>query len=1048
MPDARLVVSVRDAAGRAVTRATVRMRPTAESEASADELESAGGGAFAATVAPGEYELVVVPQGRGLSAETRILSVGPGVTSVEVTVGREGQPYYYAAGERVHFESDDNAFLLTTRGDRAATTVSTILKRRNLRFDEVPALTDDAGSAARDSSFVAVRLPRGQTVESAGELIGELVEYLERRQLKAIPALIVRRGELTIEGLTNELVVRFEDSVTIEEASEIAKQVGLEITRRVTYAGNAYVLRRPGGPSYELLAQAEELMRAHPVRYAEPNLLLRLERDQFTPNDTLWANLTHLPLINCDDAWQTLGAIDVNARGGSSAITIAVFDPDGVAPNHPELTGNLTDGTAKLVTSFNFNAMAAQTAAALGGDHGTQCAGSATATFNNARGIAGVAPNCHLIGARIPSPATGIEMADAFIWAAGFNTGAPAGFPAVPARPADVISNSWGVQNAALSSALRDCFDFLTVYGRGGRGCVVTFSTGNLGHVQFSNVRRFAAYERNLAVGASIDTAPTSPVNSFHQDPNGNTMNIAVAVDTRALYSPFGPEMDIVAPSHTAYAAVTGALIDPITSTVRVGTGALNGCAPPAPACNDYAATFGGTSHASPTVAGAAALVLSVDPSLSWVEVRAILRRTAALIDAAQANAIGAWADTDGDGVVDFSQWYGFGRLDVDAAVRAARDGLLAADIVVRENVADTGAVPSGGWHAHSPDIWVRRTDDPIPALAYGSEPPHQSPRRGQDNFVFCRVRNVGTTASNDVFVRAMITHFPGFEFRYPQEFMPTNRPGAPVPNPLTPGTYLIGEVRINTLAAGADQIVKMTWPQPLVPPTTVTVGGTTVAWHPCLLLEASPHDGPLPAGATFDAKRNNNIAQRNIAILDPGETASDLFVAVMAGTSADAGVEALVVDRQLVAAGALVQLRLADAALMRKLVSHVHAVGDRPTRQPENRRCEIRLLSPARIAVGGEGCTVVVEAARGTRIRCHDRGDADAGDVTVGQVDGRDVIEIGEGAPVELPLRLARGEFTPVLVRLSGGDGELRMTQRRGDGDVSAGFSMLAGGA
>ena len=43
---------------------------------------------------------------------------------------------------------------------------------------------------------------------------------------------------------------------------------------------------------------------------------------------------------------------------------------------------------------------------------------------------------------------------------------------------------------------------------------------------------------------------------------------------------------------------------------LRVGTGALDGCPGPA-TCNDYAASFGGTSHASPTIAGTAALVLS-----------------------------------------------------------------------------------------------------------------------------------------------------------------------------------------------------------------------------------------------------------------------------------------------------------------------------------------------------------------------------------------------------------------------------------------------------
>jgi Subtilase family len=215
-----------------------------------------------------------------------------------------------------------------------------------------------------------------------------------------------------------------------------------------------------------------------------------------------------------------------------------------VAPDHPELTATLTDGTNKLVQSFNFNAMAPQTVAALIGDHGTQSAGSATAAFNNSLGIAGVAPNCHLIGARYPSPATGIEMADAFIWAAGLPTGNPPPFPGPPARPADVISNSWGLSGVALSAPLKDCFDFLTVYGRGGRGCTVAFSVGNnIGYAQFSNVRTYAAYERNLAVGASINVNPTNPVNSVDPDPNGATTNIATAVDRRAPYQ-IGPHME------------------------------------------------------------------------------------------------------------------------------------------------------------------------------------------------------------------------------------------------------------------------------------------------------------------------------------------------------------------------------------------------------------------------------------------------------------------------------------------------------------------------
>ena len=276
-----------------------------------------------------------------------------------------------------------------------------------------------------------------------------------------------------------------------------------------------------------------------------------------------------------------------------------------------------------------------------------------------------------MIGAEIPSPATGVLMADAFLWAAGIDNGnTTAGFPALPAQFADVISNSWGVGNAALSMALQAAFDRLTDDGRAGRGCVVTFSTGNLGYMQFSNVRRFAAYERNIAVGASIGQNPTSPVNSSQPDPNGNTNNLVATTDTRAFYNPFGPEMDIVAPSHTCYDNA-GNIVDATTSCVRVGTGALDGCPGP-PTCNDYATSFGGTSHASPTIAGTAALVLSVFDVFSWDEVRAILRRTAVRIDAGQTDAVGQYVDNDGDGVAEFSQWYGYGRVDVAEAVTEA----------------------------------------------------------------------------------------------------------------------------------------------------------------------------------------------------------------------------------------------------------------------------------------------------------------------------------------------------------------------------------------
>ena len=139
-------------------------------------------------------------------------------------------------------------------------------------------------------------------------------------------------------------------------------------------------------------------------------------------------------------------------------------------------------------------------------------------------------------------------------------------------------------------------------------------------------------------------------------------------MDTRTLFNPFGPEMDIVAPSHTCY---DGGLVDPITSTVRVGNGAIDGC-PGAATCNDYATTFGGTSHSSPTIAGTSGLILTANPLLAWHEVRDVLHRTAVAIDFNNTDPIGQYVDNDGDGVPEFSQWYGHGRVDVAAATEEA----------------------------------------------------------------------------------------------------------------------------------------------------------------------------------------------------------------------------------------------------------------------------------------------------------------------------------------------------------------------------------------
>ena len=102
--------------------------------------------------------------------------------------------------------------------------------------------------------------------------------------------------------------------------------------------------------------------------------------------------------------------------------------------------------------------------------------------------------------------------------------------------------------------------------------------------------------------------------------------------------------------------------------------------APVSATAPDYRSNFGGTSHATPICAGAAALMLSANPQLTWTQVRDLLRNTAVKINPGENNANGRWQDVNGnpsnspayDGTPFFSEFYGYGRIDAATAVREA----------------------------------------------------------------------------------------------------------------------------------------------------------------------------------------------------------------------------------------------------------------------------------------------------------------------------------------------------------------------------------------
>jgi subtilisin family serine protease len=174
--------------------------------------------------------------------------------------------------------------------------------------------------------------------------------------------------------------------------------------------------------------------------------------------------------------------------------------------------------------------------------------------------------------------------------------------------------------------------DFAISNGRNGKGCIITFAAGN-GN-EDCRYDGYASYEKVIAVSACNDRGK------------------------RSVYSDYGGSVWCSFPSSDfGYAPFNHP--DPLTTgiytTDRLGKAGYN-------TKGDYTDEFGGTSSSCPGVAGTAALILSANPELTWLQVRQIIKETSDRIDPA-----GGKYDSQGHSI-----FYGYGRINAEKAVKRA----------------------------------------------------------------------------------------------------------------------------------------------------------------------------------------------------------------------------------------------------------------------------------------------------------------------------------------------------------------------------------------
>ena len=399
-----------------------------------------------------------------------------------------------------------------------------------------------------------------------------------------------------------------------------------------------------------------------------------------------------------------------------SGVKAAVVD-SGLEIAHEDLSANVVPG------SWNFlNSTSDPTSTATNGDHGTSVGGLIAAVRNNGRGGMGVAPEAGLNGYNFLQSQSVSNLVkslggssanptsnDVWVFNQSYGYSNTTDFPVDPTEAAQYLSGATTL--------------------RGGKGALYVKAAGN-GFQSFGS----ASCALAQGIGVSCQNASMDPYNTL---PYNVVVGAVNASGVRSSYSTAGSAIWVSAPGgefglNSAITSCGGPCPAYAFEPAMVTTD-QSGCAigysrnPPSSqtppsyfniggtpntSCS-YTNTMNGTSAATPVTVGSIALVLEANPALSWRDVKHILASTATQVDPGRAAVTVNLGDvaTAGPYTAElpwitnaaghgFHNWYGFGRVNVDAAVAMATSyspGQLG-------TLADTGWVSSGTLSLAIPD--------------------------------------------------------------------------------------------------------------------------------------------------------------------------------------------------------------------------------------------------------------------------------------------------------------------------------------------------------
>ena len=379
-----------------------------------------------------------------------------------------------------------------------------------------------------------------------------------------------------------------------------------------------------------------------------------------------------------------MGTATLRAAGLTGAgVTVAVVD-SGCDASHPDLADHVAhnvklysgeylnlpvDSSTTIVVA---NEVGPYQNTDLGSGHGTHVAGiiAADSTTDPSGGRLGVAPDatlvCYSVGEVL------------------FTTAVVTAYDHMLDQPEmwsiDVVNNSWG--NSFQQFDPRHPVAIATK-AVADNGAVIVFAAGNSGYTETEmSLNPFSQAPWVTSVAASnIDDAT---FNRAEFSSNGlifdNSQAVTIGGGGHTVFT--GDRIGVYHPDVTAPG-------DNISSTCSSAGTVVGPCTP------GTNATAGGTSMASPHVAGAAALLLQANPSLTADQVRMALQSTADPIA------------RFGDGPTAPFWQVGYGHVDLAAAVAAVKAKSWSKNLPKAQTAADARVLAADGFRAIRSDFWT-----------------------------------------------------------------------------------------------------------------------------------------------------------------------------------------------------------------------------------------------------------------------------------------------------------------------------------------------------